>query len=294
MNFFKKFLDYAKFATGDFEKLFADMEMPPCPKVVATLLQKLNEPDIDIDQIVPILESDTNLAAQILKIANSALYGLPGQVTSVSKAVALLGLKEIKNLAVGYAMTKTVKDPCRKGFQLELYWSDTIFRAVFSKKTAEFLGMEADEAFSAALLQDIALPILMDRWFHIYKDVFEVWLESDRPLHEVEDEILSWNHAQAGAWISKSWQLPDIFTCCIGLHISNLKQVEELGLQKTVVALVSLSNKFSNSFQEKKSADVALSEAKVIGIPEDAMEELVNDSKEMVSTLAEALGIRTG
>ncbi|NPA94054.1 MAG: HDOD domain-containing protein [Thermodesulfobacteria bacterium] len=292
MNFFKKFLDYAKFATGDFEELFSGIEMPPCPKVVATLLKKLNEPDIDIEQIVPILESDASLAAQILKIANSALYGLPGKVTSISKAVSLLGLKEIKNIAVGYAMTKTIKDPCRKGFDIERYWSDTIFRAVFSKKVADFIGVEADEAFSASLLQDIAIPMLMERWFHLYKGVFEKWLQSDEPLHEIEDKILAWNHAQAGAWISKSWQLPDIFTCCIGLHISTIKDVERLGLEKTVVAPVTLSNKISLSFQERKPAEKAVEEAKALGIDEDALEDLIEDSKEMVSSLAEALGIR--
>ncbi len=293
MNLFKKFLDYAKFSTGDFEKIFANVEMPPCPEVVATLMQKLSQPDIDIDQIVPLLESDASLAAQILKIANSALYGLPGKVTSIAKAVSLLGLTEIRNIAVGYAMTKTVKDPAKEGFHIGQYWSDSIFRAIFSKKTAEHLGVESDEAFSAALLQDIAIPMLMDKWFELYKDVFYAWLEDNRRLHEVENEILSWNHAQAGAWISKSWQLPDIFTCCIGLHISSINDLKDLNLADTVVAPVALSNKLSVAFKDSVSSEEVEREAKSLGIESETLEELVNESTGMVSTIAGALGIKT-
>ncbi len=292
MNLFKKFLEYAKFSTGDFEKIFADVEMPPCPKVVATLMHKLNEPDIDIDQIVPLLESDASLAAQILKIANSALYGLPGKVTSIAKAVALLGLSEVRNIAIGYAMTKTVKDPGKEGFEIERYWADSIFRAVFSKKVALHLGVESDEAFSAALLQDIAIPVLIDRWFDMYKDVFETWLQSDKRLHEVEDQILAWNHAQAGAWISRSWQLPDIFTCSIGLHISSFDEIKELKLENSVVGPVALSNKLSVAFGEKTSIEEAELEAKAMGIDGDTLEELFEESKAMVSSIADALGIR--
>ncbi len=293
MNFFKKFLDYAKFSTGDFEKIFADVEMPPCPEVVATLMKKLSQPDIDIDKIVPLLESDASLAAQILRVANSALYGLPGKVTSILKAVSLLGLTEIRNIAVGYAMTKTVKDPGKEGFHIGQYWSDSIFRAIFSKKTAEYLGVESDEAFSAALLQDIAIPMLMDKWFHLYKDVFNTWLENGKRLHEVENEILSWNHAQAGAWVSKSWQLPDIFTCCIGLHISSIHDLKELDLLDTIVAPVTLSNKLSVTFKDKASLERAEKEAKFLGIDNDTLETLIDESMGMVSSMAEALGIKT-
>ncbi len=293
MNLLKKFLDYAKFSTGDFEKIFANVEMPPCPEVVVTLMQKLDQPDIDIDQIVPLLESDASLAAQILKIANSALYGLPGKVTSIAKAVSLLGLTEIRNIAVGYAMTKAVKDPGKQGFEIGKYWSDSIFRAVFSKKTAEHLGVESEEAFSAALLQDIAIPMLMDRWFHLYRDVFETWLQSDKRLHEIEDDILAWNHAQAGAWISQSWQLPDIFTCCIGLHVSPVREIKKLNLAESVVAPVALSNKLSVAFEDNTPLENAIEEAKELGIDSKTLEGLVEDSKEMVSSIAEALGIRT-
>ncbi len=292
MNLFKKFLDYARFSTGDFEKLFKDIEMPSCPQVVTTLMEKLGEPDIDIDQIVPLLESDASLAAQILRIANSALYGLAGKVTTVAKAVSLLGLEEIRNIAIGYAMTKAVTDPGKKGFNLELFWSDSIFRAVFSKRAAEFIGVESEEAFSAALLQDIAIPILIDRWFHLYEDVFKIWLDGNSRLHEVEDRILSWNHAQAGAWISRSWQLPDIFTCTIGLHTAYVEDVKASGLSNTIVLPVALSNKLSLAFEDQALWDLAINEAATVGMSQDKLFEIVDESKKMVSSIADALGIR--
>jgi len=215
MNILKKFLRYSHFSSGDFENIFKNFDVPPCPQIVLTLIREIRNPDIGIDQIVSILESDPVLASQKLKIVNSALNGLPGQVTSIGKAVSILGLNEIENIAFGYAMTKTVRDPGIQDFDIACYWTDSILRAVFSRKAAEAMDTESEEAFSAGLLQDIALPVLLSQWSDLYCRVFQQWKDTHRDLHIIEDEVLSWNHCQAGAWIAKSWGLPDLFVCCM-------------------------------------------------------------------------------
>ena len=63
-----------------------------------------------------------------------------------------------------------------------------------------------------------------------------------RPLHEVEQEEFSWDHAQAGAWMARNWALPDVLACCIGLHHTPLHQIHALGFLKTPVAAVAIAS----------------------------------------------------
>ena len=290
MKIFKKFLEYSRYSTGDFEKIFKGLEVPPCPQVVATLLQKLSDPDIEIDQIVPVLESDSSLVLQILRISNSALYGLSQKVTSVSKAVSLIGLKEIQNIAIGYAMAKSLKDPNRPEFNFSDYWNESISRAIFSKLVAQRLKIEAEEAFSASLLQDIAIPLLMDRWYDLYKGVYKKWLEGQGLLHELEDKILSWNHAQAGAWVARDWELPDIFVCAIGLHNANVSEIKRLRLENTSVLPVVISSRLTSMKDQGHSMELLFKTCKGILDLEEILS-LVNESMELVDEISQAMGI---
>ncbi len=291
MKFFKKFLEYSRFSTGDFENIFKNMEVPSCPQVVVTLMKRLSEPDIEIDQIIPLLESDPALALQILKVANSALYALPIEVTTISKAVSLLGLKEIQNIAIGYAMTKALKDPQKTEFDFKKYWNDSILRAIFAKELASVIDIQAEEAFSASLLQDIAIPMLMRKWYKFYGPIFKKWASSKCTFEEVENELLSWNHAQAGAWIAKNWELPDIFTCCIGLHNCSVEEIKELGLIDTSVIPVAISSRLTALYQPEKNVDLVQKEAEKLGFTPKEVKQLFEKSKELLSDVSSALGL---
>ncbi len=293
MNLLKKFIQYSQFSTGDFEKIFSDFDVPPCPQVVLTLMEMLKNPDIDIEQIVSVLESDPSLASQILKVVNSALFALPTQVASVSKAVSILGLREIENLAIGYAMLDTAKDPQWQGFDYERYWSDSILRALFSRNCAQFMGIDAEEAFSAGLLQDIALPQLLSQWFDLYSKVYSKWLSEGGDIHQMEKEAFSWNHCQAGAWIAKNWGLPDLFICCIGLHGARQMEIKELGLEETAVVPVALSSRLNQTGFTEEDAAYLLDEARETGIGIGDLLELIEKSELLVDELAVAFGVKT-
>ncbi|RUM89900.1 MAG: hypothetical protein DSZ23_02655 [Thermodesulfatator sp.] len=292
MNLFKKFVKYSQFSTGDFENIFAGFQVPPCPQVVLELVNKLRNPDIDIEQIVSVLESDASLAGQILKAVNSALYALPAQVTSINKAVSILGLREIENIAIGYAMTKTVKDPEQQGFDITSYWTESILRALFARNCASVMEVETEEAFSAGLLQDIAVPQLLSQWFQVYSRAYNEWLRQGGDLHSMETHLFSWNHCQAGAWIARKWKLPDLLICCIGLHGASQTEIRELKLENTAVAPVALSSRLTlTGFSEQAAAQLA-EQAGERGIGTEKLLELVKKSEKMVEELAGVFGVR--
>ncbi len=292
MGFLGKIKRYAALASGNFEKIFKDKEVPPLPEAIMKLLEKLRDPEVNMDEIATIIGNDPGLSTQILRVVNSAMYGLRGQITSIKKAIAILGLKKVEHIAISFGVMKSVKDPKREGFDFNFFWSVSLYRAIIAREIARETDMgDPDEAFTASMLQDIALPVLLSDWFDVYKKVYEKWRNSNAELHEIEDQELSWNHAQAGAWLAKKWELPAILVCCIGLHIESLEKIKALELWGTSVVPVNISSKVPIKHDESKVGELVKS-AEEIGITNSELAKLGNKCYDILSEVADAFGIK--
>ncbi len=290
--FWKKIKRYAALTSGNFEKIFGDRDVPPLPQVVTKLLEAIRDPDVHIENIANIISADVGLSTQILRLVNSALYSFPGEIASVQKAISLLGLKKIENIAISYAVMKAVKDPEKSGFDFNLFWGVSLYRAIVSRELTKVIGLgDPDEAFTGALLQDIALPVLLKDWFDVYEPVYKEWIDSPLSLHEIENQKLSWNHAQAGAWLAKKWKLPAILICCIGLHIENCSVLERLELDKTVVSSVVLSSKVPVG-DKKDEIEIFLRESQRFNLELEQLKEITSKSYNLLSELSQSFGIR--
>jgi len=293
MGLLEKIKRNAALATGDFQTIFGDFTLPPCPEVVLRLTEAINDPDVFIDQVVKILETDPALTSLILKTVNSALYGLPGNVSSVFKAVSILGLKEIENIALGYAMRKAVKDPGLHDFNFNTFWTDSLYRALFAKHAAIALEVEAEEAFAAGLLQDMAIPVLLTQWFDVYQPVYDEWRTSGRPIHDVEKKLLSWNHCQAAAWIAGNWGLPDLMVCCVGLHSASTDEIRDLELEETAVTAVALSSLVTPAFRDADMARNLTFQATQTGLDIEKLMGITEEVEDQIEHLAVSLDINT-
>lgn len=205
-------------------------------------MQIANQPDFDIDEMTQVFASDTGLTAKVLRFVNSSHFGLRNRVTDIRHGILLCGAKRIQTIALALSTVKTLPTN-GKGFDRLAFWQDALQRAVFSQTLSAKIarGMEG-EAFTAALLQNMALPILLSRWETHYLPVYTIAQQSGQALVEVEEEHLSWNHAQAGAWMARNWGFLDVSVCCIGLHHSTIQQLESLNLLQTPVAAVAVSS----------------------------------------------------
>ena len=229
-------------ATGNFVKLFGKDDVPPLPEAALRLLKMSRDDDVDVFELSKLIASDVGLATRVLRTVNSAFYGLRHKVSSVQQAISLLGLRSTRALITGLVVSRQLPTKAA-GFDRLAFWRDSLQRGVFAQHIAAYIapGSEA-EAFTGALLQDMALPILLSRWSAHYLPTVELAENSGRPLHQVEDQQLSWNHAQAGAWMARNWSLPDVLVCCVGLHHATLDEIRSLEFEKTPVAAVAISS----------------------------------------------------
>ena len=290
--FFKKVKRYAALSTGDFSKIFGGKEIPPLPEVAMKLLDKIKDPDVSVDEVAKVIESDPGLSAQVLKIVNSAFYSFSKEISNITRATGVLGLKKIERIALAYAMVHGIKHPGREGFDFGIFWTDSLYRALFAKEISAMVGYEPEEAFTGALLQDIALPVLLGEWFDVYEPIYRKWRETKEPLHEIEEEELSWTHFQAGAWMAKEWSFPDLLVCCIGLHTHFVEEIREIGVGESAVEAVALSSRLPSRDARTEEVEELFSEAEEMGLSESKVVQASEKAFEILGEMAECFGIK--
>jgi len=189
------------------EKVEAVSAMPPMAIEAISLLQ---DPEADMAVLVRTIEFDQGLTANILRLANSGLFGRPRSVTSVREAIVRLGTRKIFELLVSSAVFPVINRPV-KGYGLAAgdLWMHAAAVAVGVEELAEGLGVAAPEhAFTAALLHDVG-KIVLGTFVEVdASPVMSLAFQERLSFDMAERRILGIDHAEVGAFVLKQWLLP--------------------------------------------------------------------------------------
>jgi len=195
--------------------------LPSLPNIYLQLVEALKSPDASIKTVGAIISRDVGMVTEILKIVNSAYFGLRRRVTSPAEAVSFLGLDVIKALVLSTHVFSQFKGNKVKEFSLESLYSHCLDVAVLAKKIA---GIETEdkliigETFMAGLLHDIGKLILADNLPERYGEVLRTAKTETVSLCRMEEEILGACHAEIGAYLLGLWGLPDSIVEAVALH----------------------------------------------------------------------------
>ncbi len=195
-------------------------DLPPLPDVVQKILSIVDQQDTGARDLARIITSEPSLTAKILKITNSSFYGLAQKVTTVSRAVVILGFNEVKNLVLGYSIfSNLIKNKGEeKGTGLN-FWKHNIACGVGARLLGEKLRYgNTEELFVVGLLHDIGKTILYDYFTERYKEIRTISLDTRRVQVEVEKNELGLTHADIGFWLARHWNLPGIIRDGIRYH----------------------------------------------------------------------------
>jgi putative nucleotidyltransferase with HDIG domain len=192
---------------------------PGMPATAAKLMPLLQSPHASVDQIEDILRYDPGLTANILKLTNSAYFGLPTQVSSVRQAVLLLGWKRLLQLVITMCMSALMKKPV-PGYDLpqsEL-WRHSVAVSVAADLLVASLSInDVDEVFTAALLHDIGKMVLGSYVLGELEKIKEM-VTKGISFEVAEYVVLGTNHAAVGARILLSWSLPQELVNAVRWH----------------------------------------------------------------------------
>jgi HD-like signal output (HDOD) protein len=209
-------------AQEELKKILIVEQLPAMPHSALAVLQIDNDlAKVNINDLVRPIEADPGLVAQVLKFLNSSYFGFQSTISNVKQGIALVGIRVVKNFVLWKAVFSLIPKTKGAEFDVSGLWQDSLRRAMF----ARFLLMELKKgdpemAFAGALLQDMAIPMLLKLKPAEYGDLLAKHRASasNVRLSILEEEKFGWNHAQAGGILGRNWKLPHLLTMLIEEH----------------------------------------------------------------------------
>lgn len=225
-------------------------ELPTLPVIVSQILKSLNDPHSAVKDIVEIVNKDQSITTKILKLVNSAYYGFPRRITTMSHAISILGFDAVKGLILGISVVDIFKI---KDFNLTDFWKHSIATATLAKYIAKSINYpRVDEAFIVGLIHDIGKLFLMLKLPEEYKLVIDLIKTKFISSIEAESNILKIiNHAKTGKMLAEYWNLPQIYVDSISHH----HYPEFSKIDPDLTTILGLSNIFANDYYNKPLID---------------------------------------
>ena len=192
------------------QQVLQGISVPPQPQIMVDLQMEQYMPDPDLDVIAKLIAQDPGLSGALLKIVNSAHYGLANKIASIQKAVNLLGIRSVVNLINAQSIRGEMSDETI--VTLNRFWDSTQDVAMTSLTLAKRIGSQTvDESYALGLFHDCGIPLMLKR-FPDYMQVLERAYANagpDQRVVDTENDAFDTNHAVVGYFTAKSWRLPE-------------------------------------------------------------------------------------
>ncbi len=204
----------------DLDAILDAGHLPALPQSAISILELAQNPENGPGEFAPPIEADPGLTSQVLKFVNSSYFGFSREISSVRLAITLVGVRTMKNFVLWSAVFSLMPNPKCGPFDLRQLWQDSLRRAIFARRVARILGYkEAEECFAAALLQDMAVPLLAKESPEVYAELLERRDGGRQRLSSLEQERFGWTHAEIAAQMAGRWNLPDELAELLAHHI---------------------------------------------------------------------------
>ena len=211
--------------------------IPSLSTTVGKVLEICSRADASPNELNKVIALDPVLTGQVLKLINSAYYSLVNKVTSLTRAITMLGLNTVKNMALSTAIIRTVSGAKKsKILPTKKFWAHSISVGVSAKLLAQVKDiplMEREEYFISGLLHDLGKIPFDDDYIHVLGKAKREQI----PLIEAERELLGIDHQEVGLMIAEKWKLNKAISSCIGNHHDLDKLDAEYQRQAAFVAL---------------------------------------------------------
>jgi len=245
------------------------VELPSVPHVALKLLNLLNIPNINLQKIEEVILSDQALTAKILKIANSAFYGLRRQIQLVNEAINVLGFKTLKDIVI----IASVRDVYKVfGLIEKKIWEHGVGVSFASGILTDFVPIvKKDEANLAGLLHDVGKIIINNNFPQEYANCMNIVNQNKINFLDVERELFGFDHAEAGGMLAEKWGFADELKTVILNHhnLEYIKKCEDLH-EKSLLLIVALADSICTR----------------LGVGyKDSMPELIKDEPKIMSML---------
>jgi HD-like signal output (HDOD) protein len=225
----------------ELKALLGDYELQSFPAAVMNVLGMLRDPHSEVKDIADQIQMDPGMNIKILRLINSAAFGLVTKVSNLHHAVTILGRSRLESMLITYAVATTIP-PKLHCMEVSRFWLASARRACLAKHIALHLHAATQaESFTAALLQDLAIPLISEGRRQLYKDLFKKWhADKEADIDVMERELLGYDHPTIGTLVAEGWGLPEYLIHAFAGH----HDLSEQSSAEPAVRLVSLLRYF--------------------------------------------------
>lgn len=188
--------------------------LPTLPQVASHLIKIINDPLTSSSDIAFVIGQDIALSSKVLRLANSAFYGIPRTITSINHAVVILGFKVINTMVLSLTVFDMFPENRKSAelFNRKAFWLHSLSCGLVCKhltaKVKKFIMFDPEEAFCAGLLHDIG-KVVMEQYMHEdFHKSLDLARQKNIPLFEAENKVFGFSHTQVAEWLTSSWSLP--------------------------------------------------------------------------------------
>ncbi len=217
--------------------------LPSLPEIYTKVSALIESEDASSQDIGDAIQTDPSLTASILKMINSAFYGLASEVTSVPQAISLLGRRQLKQVMLSSVLSSVFPEIDSAKFSMHDFWEHSIKTAIIARhlamQNASIIDHEA--FFTAGLLHDIGRLVIATVAPDELAQVMQIAHDEKRDVVEVEAEIFGVSHIDVGARLMKDWCMPSLLVQCLVKHHDE----EHIGPFSIDTSIVYLANRLS-------------------------------------------------
>ena len=239
------------------KKLDSIKDIPTLPTIVFELNELLQDPNTPITDISDIIEKDQAMSLRVLKLVNSAFYGIHKEVNDIGNAIVLLGFNTVRNAIVSLGVINSFSGvKSLEGFDISDFWKHSLAVAVVSKSLAEKTKIASpDSCFVGGLLHDIGKVILAQYFQDLFEKVWNAAKRENISFYEAEKKEISIDHGRIGAYLATNWELPESFIDVIRWH----HDVRNDSESKKMILIIYLSDIIVNSYNADHDGNIDLS-----------------------------------
>ncbi len=204
------------------EGLVADIQdLVTLPEIAMRIASMVDDPTSSAMDIGREISNDAALTVRLLRIANSPAFGQHGKISTISRAITVLGVRQVRDLTVGLTAIRTFDGIANDLFTMESFWRQSVLCAVAAANIASRLkGRRNESPFIAGLLHDIGQLVLVNRAPEQARQAMLMSIDTseDISLHQCEHIVMGFDHGAVGVSLAKKWGLPILLQECIHFH----------------------------------------------------------------------------
>jgi HD-like signal output (HDOD) protein len=245
-------------------------KMPSLSTTLTKVLEVCNHPDASANTLNKVISLDPVLAGNVLKLINSAYYTLPSQITSLTRAIIVLGLNTVKNLALSTAVMGAMKNSASESFSMDSFWTHSLCVGVTAKAIAVELKVpvnQREEFFLAGLMHDLGKIPMAYCFPEEYARCLLLCKEQDFYLQDAEMEVFGFTHQYCGQIIASKWKLNDNIISVMGYHHEPEKADE---VHRLLISCVAIANLYANIFEIGSDGNQYVGEEQILQVLEQA------------------------